>query len=179
MKQSEKGARFAALHVKGEPLLLYNAWDAGSAKSISEAGAKAIATSSWAVAEAQGYRDGEAIPVGLVEQIVGRIVDTIDLPVTVDFEGGYADDSGGLAQNGRRLAETGAVGCNFEDQVVGGEGLHPIPVQAERITDHVMHRERMVAAAVPAPCAGCRPKRRGFISPSRSWPCERRRASRR
>ena len=57
MNQVEKAARFAALHVKGAPLLLYNAWDAGTAKSILDAGAKAIATSSWAVAEAQGYRD--------------------------------------------------------------------------------------------------------------------------
>ena len=90
MNQSEKAARFAALHVKGAPLLLYNAWDAGSARAISQAGAKAIATSSWAVAEAQGYRDGEAIPVGLVEQIVARIVSATDLPVTVDFKGGTA-----------------------------------------------------------------------------------------
>ena len=63
MHQSDKAARFAALHVKGAPVLLYNAWDAGSAHAILEAGAQAIATSSWAVAEAQGYRDGEAIPI--------------------------------------------------------------------------------------------------------------------
>jgi 2-methylisocitrate lyase-like PEP mutase family enzyme len=80
MNQAEKAARFAELHVKGAPLLLYNAWDAGSAKSILGAGAKAIATSSWAVAEAQGYRDGEAIPIGLVEQIVARIAGTLDAP---------------------------------------------------------------------------------------------------
>src|SRR5205085_8403829 len=58
------------------------------AKSILDAGAKAIATSSWAVAEAQGYRDGEAIPIRLVEQIIARIVSTIDAPVSIDFEGG-------------------------------------------------------------------------------------------
>ena len=74
--------------------LLYNAWDAGTAKSILDAGAKAIATSSWAVAEAQGYRDGEAIPITLAEQIIARIVSTIDAPVSVDFEGGYSDDNG-------------------------------------------------------------------------------------
>src|SRR5579864_7316964 len=103
MKQSEKAARFAALHVKGEPLLLYNAWDAGSAKSILDAGALAIATSSWAVAEAQGYRDGEAIPVEFVEQIAARIVATTDVPVTVDFEGGYSDVDDDLAGNVARL----------------------------------------------------------------------------
>src|SRR3954469_667934 len=94
MNQVEKAARFSELHVKGAPLLLYNAWDAGTAKSILDAGAKAIATSSWAVAEAQGYRDGESIPITFVEQIIARIVSTIDAPVSVDFEGGYSDGFG-------------------------------------------------------------------------------------
>jgi 2-methylisocitrate lyase-like PEP mutase family enzyme len=133
MKQSEKATRFAALHVKGAPLLLYNAWDAGSAKSISDAEAKAIATSSWAVAEAQGYRDGETIPMGLVEQIVARIVDTINLPVTVDFEGGYSEDDDALAENVSRMLDLGVVGINFEDRIVKGVGLHTIDRQARRI----------------------------------------------
>jgi len=133
MNQSEKAARFAALHVKGAPLLLYNAWDAGSAQSILDAGAKAIATSSWAVAEAQGYRDGEAIPVGLVEQIVARIAGTLDVPVTVDFEGGYSDDDTVLAENVSRLLALGVVGMNFEDRVVKGVGLYAVDRQAHRI----------------------------------------------
>src|SRR5258708_36673821 len=62
VNQMEKAKRFAKLHVKGKPLLLYNAWDAGSAKAILAAGARAIATSSWPVPEAQGHREGEAIP---------------------------------------------------------------------------------------------------------------------
>jgi hypothetical protein len=63
MNREEKAKRFARLHVKGAPLLLYNARDAGSARSVLGAGAKAIATSSWSVAAAQGYQDGEAIPI--------------------------------------------------------------------------------------------------------------------
>ena len=63
MNREEKAKRFARLHVKGAPLLLYNSLDAGSARSVLEAGAKAIATSSWSVAAAQGYQDGEAIPI--------------------------------------------------------------------------------------------------------------------
>jgi 2-methylisocitrate lyase-like PEP mutase family enzyme len=133
MNQAEKAARFAELHVKGAPLLLYNAWDAGTAKSILDAGAKAIATSSWAVAEAQGYRDGEAIPIMLVEQIIARIASTIDAPVTVDFEGGYSDDDGVLAENVSRLLELGVIGINFEDRVVQGAGLYAIDRQARRI----------------------------------------------
>jgi 2-methylisocitrate lyase-like PEP mutase family enzyme len=80
MNQTEKATRFAKLHVKGAPLVLYNAWDAGSAKSILDAGAKAVATSSWALAEAQGYRDGEAIPIAFAEQIIARIAATVDVP---------------------------------------------------------------------------------------------------
>jgi 2-methylisocitrate lyase-like PEP mutase family enzyme len=133
MHQSDKAARFAALHVKGAPLVLYNAWDAGSAQAILEAGAQAIATSSWAVAEAQGYRDGEAIPVGLVEQIVARIAGTIEVPVTVDFEGGYSDDDTVLAANVSRLLDLGVVGMNFEDRVVQGVGLYAVDRQAHRI----------------------------------------------
>src|SRR6202007_1857554 len=99
---------------------LYNGWDSGSAKSILDVGAKAIATSSWAVAEAQGYRDGEAIPIGLVEQIVARIGGPIDAPGTVDFEGGYRDGDVVLAENISRLLELGVIGINFEDRVVQG-----------------------------------------------------------
>lgn len=97
------------------------------------AGAKAIATGSWSVANAQGYRDGEIIPVELVEQIVGRIAATIDVPVTVDFEGGYSDDEGELADNVSRLLDLGIIGINFEDRVVKGSGLYDTDRQARRI----------------------------------------------
>jgi 2-methylisocitrate lyase-like PEP mutase family enzyme len=133
MNQTEKARRFAELHVKGAPLLLFNAWDAGSAKSIVAAGAQAIATSSWSVAEAQGYRDGEAIPIELAEQIIARIAATIDVPVSVDFEGGYSEDDGELAANISRLLELGVIGINFEDGVVKGPGLYDIERQARRL----------------------------------------------
>jgi 2-methylisocitrate lyase-like PEP mutase family enzyme len=124
---------FAALHVPGDPLILYNAWDAGSARVIAEAGARAIATGSASVAQAHGYDDAEALPLALALANAGRIVAAVDLPVTIDFEGAYAVAPDEAAANMARLAATGAIGCNFEDQVVGGEGLHPIAFQAERI----------------------------------------------
>lgn len=133
MTQTEKATRFAALHVKGAPLLLYNAWDAGSAKAILDAGAKAIATSSWAVAEAQGYRDGEAIPIALAEQIIARIAVAVDAPVTADFEGGYTEDDDELADNVARLIDLGVISINFEDRIVKREGLYDIDRQARRI----------------------------------------------
>ena len=134
MDQKENARRFAEMHVKGKPLLLYNAWDAGSAKAILGAGAKAIATSSWSVAEAQGYRDGETIPIALVEQIVARIAATINAPVTVDFEGGYSEDDRELADNVSRLLDLGLIGINFEDRVVKGAGLYDKDRQARRIS---------------------------------------------
>lgn len=133
MDQKQKARRFSELHVKGDPLVLYNAWDAGSAKAILAAGARAIATSSWAVAEAQGYRDGELIPLELAERIVARIITTIDAPVTVDFEGGYSDDDAALAANVARLLKWGVIGINFEDRLVHGSGLYEIDRQARRI----------------------------------------------
>ena len=133
MNQTEKAKRFAELHVAGAPLVLYNAWDAGSAKSILDVGAKAIATSSWSVAAAQGYGDGEAIPIEFAEQIVGRIAATVDIPVTVDFEGGYSEDDGDLAANISRLLDLGVIGINFEDRIVKGSGLYSVDRQARRI----------------------------------------------
>jgi 2-methylisocitrate lyase-like PEP mutase family enzyme len=133
MNQIEKAKEFGELHVKGRPVILYNAWDAGSAKAIVDAGAKAIATSSWAVAAAQGFKDGEDIPLALVEQIAGRIATTIAKPVTIDFEGGYSDDDATLISNITRLLDLGIVGINFEDRVVKGKGLYSVDRQAGRI----------------------------------------------
>jgi 2-methylisocitrate lyase-like PEP mutase family enzyme len=133
MTQSDKATRFAELHVEGTPLLLFNAWDAGSAKAILDAGALAIATSSWSVAEAQGFHDGEDIPLELAEQVIARIADAVDAPVSADFEGGYSDDNGELADNAARLVNYGVIGINFEDRVLTGPGLHDIGRQAARI----------------------------------------------
>lgn len=133
MTQSETAQRFAALHVKGEPVVLYNIWDAGSAAVVAKAGAKAVATGSWSVAAAQSYKDGQALPLDLLEIVVGRIADSVDLPLSVDFEGAYAVEPEGVTRNVARIVAAGAVGINFEDQVVGGEGLYPIDTQAARV----------------------------------------------
>jgi 2-methylisocitrate lyase-like PEP mutase family enzyme len=130
---STKFEIFAALHVPGDPVILYNAWDAGSAKVIAEAGAKAIATGSASVAAAQGFHDAEALPLDLALANAERVVAAVALPVTIDFEGAYALAPEGVAANMAKLAALGAIGCNFEDQVIGGEGLHPIAFQADRI----------------------------------------------
>jgi len=130
---ASKFETFAALHVPGDPVVLYNIWDVGSALAVVKAGAKALATGSHPVADAQGWPDGQQVPLDFALANAKRIVDAVDLPLTVDFEGAYSDDPEQGAANVVRLAATGAVGCNFEDQVIGGEGLHPLDLQVRRI----------------------------------------------
>lgn len=125
--------RFASLHRAGDPILLYNIWDVGSAVAVARAGAPALATGSHGLAEAQGYPDGEGIPFNFFLDSIRRIVGAVDLPVSADFEGGFAVDPAHLAEHASLLAEAGAVGCNFEDQVIGGQGLHPVEEQARRV----------------------------------------------
>src|SRR4051794_13357560 len=130
---ASKFETFAALHVPGDPVVLYNIWDVGSAHAVIAAGAKALATGSHPVADANGWPDGEQVPIDFVFANAKRIVDAVDLPVTVDFESAYSVHPDEGAANVARLAATGAVGCNFEDQVIGGEGLHPLELQVRRI----------------------------------------------
>lgn len=130
---ASKFETFAALHVPGIPLVLYNIWDVGSALAVVAAGAKALATGSHPVADANGWPDGQQVPIDFALANAKRIVDAVELPVTIDFEGGYAVDPAEVGGNVARLAGTGAVGCNFEDQVIGGEGLHPLELQQRRI----------------------------------------------
>jgi 2-methylisocitrate lyase-like PEP mutase family enzyme len=132
-EQGEKARAFAALHRPGDPVVLYNAWDAGSAKIVAEAGAQAIATGSASVAAAHGFQDAEALPLELALANSARVAEAVELPVTIDFEGAYAVEPESVAANMKRLAETGAIGCNFEDQVIGGEGVHPLDLQVKRI----------------------------------------------
>lgn len=134
MNQIEKALLFKSLHTKGNPLILYNIWDAGSAKAVEEAGAKALATGSWSVAAAWGYTDGENVPLNILEQVTRRIVDCADLPLTVDFESGYDPSVEIIAKNASLIIEAGAIGVNFEDQIVGSDDLYSVKDQCNRIS---------------------------------------------
>lgn len=113
---TDKIKAFGDLHVPGNPLILYNIWDAGSAKAVTEAGAKAIATGSWGVACAHGYKDGETFPVELVLANLRQILQVTDLPVTLDFESGYGAGPAEVEASVARAASAGAVGINIEDK---------------------------------------------------------------
>lgn len=133
MDQKERAQNFARLHLKGNPVILYNIWDAGSARAVADAGAKALATGSWSVAAAHGLNDGEELPLSVLLDTVRAIVATTELPLSVDFEGGYAEEPVEVAANVAKLIEMGVVGINFEDQIVHGDGIYPVERQAARI----------------------------------------------
>lgn len=124
---TNKKQDFAALHQPGNPVIIYNVWDAGSAKAVAAAGAKAIATGSWAVAATHGYADGEALPLETALVNAGEVVRAVDVPVSVDFERGYGADVHTVAKNAADLAATDAIGINLEDD------LAPIADAAARV----------------------------------------------
>jgi len=113
--QAHKAEQFRALHIPGTPVVLFNIWDAGGAKAVALGGAKAIATGSWSVANANGFADGERIPLALAIDNLRRIVGATQLPVTVDLESGYGDTPEMVGETIALAIEAGAVGCNLED----------------------------------------------------------------
>lgn len=125
--------KFHELHQNESPLFLYNVWDAGAAKILSENGAEAIATSSWSVAEAQGYNDGQKMPFSELLFVVKNIVKSVDIPVTVDFESGYSEEIKEVCKNFASLIKTGVAGINFEDQNIIKGGLFETEIQSQRI----------------------------------------------
>ncbi|HJZ97253.1 MAG TPA: isocitrate lyase/phosphoenolpyruvate mutase family protein, partial [Candidatus Solibacter sp.] len=112
---ARKAEQFRALHIAGKPLVLFNVWDAGSAKAVAAAGATAIATGSWSVANAHGFADGERIPRALAIDNLRRIAAAADLPVTADLESGYGETPEAVGETIRLAIDAGAIGCNLED----------------------------------------------------------------
>ncbi|UOY03580.1 isocitrate lyase/PEP mutase family protein [Blastococcus sp. PRF04-17] len=105
------------LHTAPEILVLTNVWDVVSARVVAATdGVRALATASHSIAATFGYEDGERIPLDLHLDMVARIVEAVELPVTMDFEAGYGDPGG----TARRVIEAGAVGGNLED------GMRPL-----------------------------------------------------
>lgn len=138
--QYDKASHFHSLHRSGDPLVLFNIWDAGSAKTVADAGASALATGSWSVAAANGFPDGERVPSALVFDNLARITGACAVPVTVDLERGYDD----VDDTVRRAISAGAVGCNLEDGTA--QGLRDADANATRLA-----QARAVADAVGVP----------------------------
>ena len=108
MDSRTASTNFRKLHQGPRPLLLPNAWEAGSARLIQSCGAQAIATTSAGLAWSHGYADGGAFPAGVLFEAVREIARVISVPLTVDMEKGYSSDLAAIAENAHRLAEAGA-----------------------------------------------------------------------
>lgn len=113
---------FQQLHRHGL-LHLANAWDAGSARLIESLGAPALATTSAGVAWAHGYPDGDALPLEALVATVREITRVVRVPLSVDMEGGYADDPAQVGENVAAVLEAGGVGINLEDSNAAPERL--------------------------------------------------------
>lgn len=114
---------FHALHNGPDVLVLANAWDAGSARLVETLGARALATSSAAVAWSHGYADGHHLPIDALIATVREITRVVRVPLTVDMERGYADDPAGVGENVARMLDAGGVGLNIEDSTLGPDLL--------------------------------------------------------
>jgi len=146
MHQAQKAQAFRRMHFTNTPLLLPNAWDALSARLFEAAGFEAIATTSAGVAWSLGYQDGEQMPRGLMIETIGRIVRTVDVPVTADIEAGYGRTPSELAATVMAVIQAGAVGINLEDSVHDGA--------APRLRHEQAMVERLQAARAAANAAG-------------------------
>ena len=113
MNQDEKARAFRALH-EGEPFVIPNPWDAGSARALAALGFEALASTSSGFAFTLGRLDGEAT----LDEVVAHTAEldrATDLPVSVDLENGYGDSPESAATAIARVAEAGAVGGSIED----------------------------------------------------------------
>lgn len=145
---ADKAAALTALHVPGDPLIVVNVWDAMTARIVARTpGVRALATASHSVAYSLGLDDGEGMTVELALDAAARITPATELPVSVDFERGYAPSPDGVHDNVARLIDAGAAGLNIEDSTDGSRSpLRPLADAAARVA---AARAAANAAGVP------------------------------
>lgn len=131
-KQKEKARIFSGMHKENKMFVLPNAWDVGSAYVFEKQGFKAVATSSAGIAYDLGYPDGEDISFDDLLYLVEKIAKRVKIPLSVDFERGYAETGEEVKANAQKLLFAGAVGLNIEDGLPDGK-LSPLDKQIEKI----------------------------------------------
>ena len=133
LTQKQQTESFRNLHKQGDPIVLFNIWDAGSATAVCKGGAKALATGSAPVAMAQGFSDGENMPFEMALANIERIIAAVDVPVSMDLEGCYGKEPTIIENTVDKAVAAVIAGFNFEDQIVGGDGLYTVDEQIKRI----------------------------------------------
>lgn len=133
---NDKAEQFHALHRRGEPVILANAWDVASACVVQDAGAKAVATTSAGVAWSLGAPDGDRLDRDSALALIARVARAVHVPVTADIEEGFGSAAADVGETIRGVLAAGAVGVNIEDALhVPSEGgpLRAIEDQTQRI----------------------------------------------
>jgi 2-methylisocitrate lyase-like PEP mutase family enzyme len=130
--QQQKAERFLRLHRRGDPLLMPNAWDLGSAAVLAAIGFQALATTSSGHAATLGRFDGAVTREEALEH-AAALSEATDLPVSADLENGFADDPDGVAVTIARARETGLAGCSIEDYAPESETIYELGLARERV----------------------------------------------
>ena len=129
---AEKAAEFLALHQRDRPLLMANAWDAGSARLFASLGFEALATTSSGFAATLGRRDyGVSREQALVH--AASLAAATELPLSADLENCFADDPEGVAETVRLAREAGLAGCSIEDWDPSGQRIYELEESVERV----------------------------------------------
>ena len=132
--RAARASRFRALHEGPRMLVLPNAWDVVTARLFEECGFAAVGTTSFGIARAHGFRDGDNAAFAVTLAMVGRMAAALSVPLSADIEGGYGETPAAVAEHARQLIDAGVVGFNVED----GQGqaafpLADVSLQCDRI----------------------------------------------
>jgi 2-methylisocitrate lyase-like PEP mutase family enzyme len=130
--RADRAARFLELHRQERPLLLANAWDVGSAKLLASAGFQALATTSSGYAASLGRLDYSVSREEALAHAAALVAAT-DVPVSADFEDGFAADAAGVAETVRLAIGVGLAGCSVEDWSAAEQRLYDVETAAERV----------------------------------------------
>jgi 2-methylisocitrate lyase-like PEP mutase family enzyme len=133
ISQKTRAEQLHSLHHSGKMLIFPNIWDSLGARMLESMNYKAIATASAAIAYANGYNDGEHIPLKDLLAILCKITDAVSVPVTADIESGYANNSETLRENTALFLKTGIAGINIEDTNKETGRLYSVEEQCQRI----------------------------------------------
>jgi 2-methylisocitrate lyase-like PEP mutase family enzyme len=131
--QKEKAELFLKFHQDKEILILLNSWDTGSSKLIEACGYKAIATTSMGIAASFGYPDCQVLKLPEMIEAITGIVNAVHVPVTVDIEAGYGNNSNEIIDSVEKIIATGIVGINIEDSI----DLNPILIDEMEFCERI------------------------------------------
>jgi len=131
--QKQKAELFMKYHYDREILVLLNSWDTGSSKLIEACGYKAIATTSMGIAASLGYPDSQVIKLSEMVNVINAIVKAVNVPVTVDFEAGYGNNTDEVIESVKKIIDTGIVGINIEDSL----DLNPVLIDVDEFCERI------------------------------------------